>query len=120
MRRVYEFVQQLRKRKAQAKARPRTGGAAKQGVAAEQVAPDSQAGRVGPPPSLELWSELVGSGAVGEVSSGSDFDAFRKRYREIEFEIDKPPHSVRKIEPEPPAAPLTRYRGRGGGHNTMG
>ena len=42
-----------------------------------------------------VWADTMDGGGAGE--SMPDYDAFRKRYREFEHELEKPPASLRKL-----------------------
>ena len=50
-----------------------------------------------------VWADIMGGGGTGEVVP--DYDTFRKRYREFEHELEKPPATVRKLVGDGAACP---------------
>ena len=50
-----------------------------------------------------VWADTMEGGGAGE--SMPDYDAFRKRYREFEHELEKPPASLRKLVVDGTACP---------------
>ena len=96
VRRVYEFLRE-RSKAARAKTRP-TSTRAKATSAADApkdgAAADGEAPRDGPG---SVWADTIGATGTTDADGAADYDAFRTRLREFEYDLDKPPMVIRKL-----------------------
>ena len=48
----------------------------------------------------DVWADIIGGAGPAESDSPADYDAFRKRLRAYEHELEKPPTAMRKLAAE--------------------